>query len=367
MTDDLRDLLPAMSAPEEDILWGQIARAVSGQGTAVVDARRLREAERVWAAAAAARQWQGLQPQDSAAALGSAWRRIEKQEQIPLRVVRDGHPTPHSERAADRRQSGAARRLIGFGAVAAAASIAVAVLLPSSNTSTAPSQVAASPIAASTSAPREVWLADSTRVVLAANSALSALPGYGTAHRTVQLTGEAFVTVAHRKGAPFRLEVAGTVVEDIGTAFVASTEPNGDVRVSVTDGAIRVWRTASRDTVELKQRGSVRVDTSGTVRPLPEVDPTEAVAWSQDRFMVRNATLAHVVDAVRSRYGVTLQYDDPAMGARKLTADFGTDGAGAVAATIAATLGLDLERMGIEGYRLRDPSRPRNSRSAAGN
>jgi transmembrane sensor len=363
MTDDLRDLLPASAAPEDELLWGQLARAVAGEGTAVVEGRRLREAERVWAAAGAARSWGAVQP-DADAALVAVSRRIRKQELIPLRPDREERVTPVTVLSVERDQQAARRRgrMIGLGVAAAAASVAAAVLLPPSQQS-AP----AAPIAVAAGQPQTVWLADSTRVVLGANSRISAAPGYGTAHRTVALQGEAFVTVAHQAGAPFRLEVQGTVIEDIGTAFVARGESSGVVRVSVTDGAIRVWRSAARDTVVLKERGSVVVDTTGAVRSLPEVDPTEAVAWTQDRFVVRNATLAHVVDAVRSRYGVTLQYDDPAMGARKVTADFGTDGAGAVAATIAATLGLDLERMGIEGFRLRDPARPRPARSAAGN
>jgi transmembrane sensor len=373
MPDETRDLLPAVHAPEEDALWGRIARVVAGEAAGeplpVGESRAVREAERVWAAAGAARQWQGAVEPDAAAAFASVSRRIDRQEQIPLRVVREERVTPLTVAAVERTRADGLRRrrLAGLGVAAAAAAVAVAVGLPGSRKGDSPEPTVA--VGSAASMPQSIWLADSTRVVLAANSVLSTTPGYGVRHRDVTLVGEAFVTVAHRApgSAPFRLTVGGAVIEDIGTAFVVRGERDGTVRVSVTDGAIRLWGVSARDTVELRQRGAAQVDTTGSVRKLPEVDPLEAVAWTQDRFVVRNATLAHVVDAVRSRYGVTLQYDDPAMGARKVTADFGTDGAGTVVATIAATLGLDLERLGAEGYRLRDPARPRAARSAAGN
>lgn len=376
MPDETRDLLPAAHAPEEDILWGRIARAVAGEPGAeprmalAGEARTLREAERAWAAAGAARQWQGAASPDAASAYAAVWRRIQKQEQIPLRVVREERITPLSVVAVEREQAERARRqrLVMVGGLAAAAAVAIAVVRPRVTRTPEATVATTVPLGQTAGAPATIWLADSTRVVLAAHSTLTTASGYGTAHRTVSLTGEAHVVVAHRAtGAPFRLQVGDAVIEDVGTGFVARRTDDGAVQVAVTDGAVKVWSARSaRDTVELKVRGAVRVDTTGALRPLPDVEPTEAVAWTQERFMVRNATLVHVAEAVRSRYGVTLSYDDPALGARKVTADFGTDGAGAVAATIAATLGLDLERLG-DGYRLRDPSRPRPSRSAAGN
>ncbi|MCU0633742.1 MAG: FecR domain-containing protein [Gemmatimonadaceae bacterium] len=380
MPDDTRDLLPAAYAPEEDALWGQIARVVAGEGQGegrgpVAEPRAVREAERAWAAAGAARQWQGTPAPDSAQALSAVWRRVQKQEEIPLRVVRGDRVTPVSVVAVAAAAEGSARRrrLVGMGLAAAAAAIAVAVLLPRANpstpvaTATAPSLVE---LGSATTAPATVWLSDSTQVVLAARSRLSAAPGYGERHREVVLEGEAFVTVAHRDDvAPFRLRAGGAVIEDVGTAFVVRHAPGGGVSVAVTDGVVRVSRAQpGGDTLELGRKGAVLVDTlGGALARLPDIDPAEAVAWSQERFVVRNATLAHVADAVRSRYGVTLSYDDPSLGERKVTADFGRDGAATVAATIAATLGLDLERQGADGFRLRDPSRVRPGRTAAGN
>jgi ferric-dicitrate binding protein FerR (iron transport regulator) len=311
---------------------------------------------------------------DASAAYAAVWRRIEKQEQIPLRIVREEGVTPLSVRAVEREAQESARRkrLVGLGLAAAAAAVIVAVVLP--RTSSAPAVADATTpdvvaLGAASNAPQTIWLADSTRVVLAAKSRLTTTDGYGVRHRDVQLEGEAFVTVAHRADvAPFRLRAGDAVIEDIGTAFVVRGGSRGAVTVSVTDGAVRVASAgASRDTIELRRRGAAQVDSTGALTRLPDVDPTEAVAWSQETFVVRNASLAHVADAVRSRYGITLSYDDPSLGERKVTADFGNDGAGTVAATIAATLGLDLERQGVEGYRLRDPSRVRSGRAAAGN
>jgi len=90
-------------------------------------------------------------------------------------------------------------------------------------------------IEAPANASRQMILADGTRVMLHANGRLRldrADPRLAAVEK-----GEALFAVRHDPGAPFRVEAAGRVIEDVGTIFdVAARGP--ELRVAVAEGSV---------------------------------------------------------------------------------------------------------------------------------
>src|SRR5438046_7682597 len=65
-----------------------------------------------------------------------------------------------------------------------------------------------------------IRLQDGTQVTIAPKSRVRYTADYGTAHRDLYLDGEAYFQVAPDSQRPLRVHTAGSVTEDLGTAFV---------------------------------------------------------------------------------------------------------------------------------------------------
>ena len=85
-----------------------------------------------------------------------------------------------------------------------------------------------------------ITLDDGSQVVLAPQSELVLLEGFGGDRREVRLAGQAWFRVVHDDAKPFVVHTTAAVVRDIGTVFTVTekTGGNGLVRVAVHEGAV---------------------------------------------------------------------------------------------------------------------------------
>jgi hypothetical protein len=97
----------------------------------------------------------------------------------------------------------------------------------------------------STEAPSTLVLADGSRITATPRSHLSIEPSYGSM-RIVLVSGGADFDVRHDPSRKFVVVARGVTVVDTGTRFhVEYTERDGDVRVTVLEGSVRVERAES--------------------------------------------------------------------------------------------------------------------------
>jgi transmembrane sensor len=186
--------------------------------------------------------------------------------------------------------------------------------------------MAASPAASIASAARVVVtgaaqhdsanLADGTRVLVAPSSQLTIAAGY-SAHRSVQLRGDAHFSVKHDSANPFEVRTGGAVITDIGTEFDVHGDADG-VAVAVASGSVKL---------------------SG------ETDANGLVLHAGERAL-RGASVALAATALNRWYGLTISLADSALASHHITASFSAESPQQVLDVITLAIGARYEMRG---------------------
>src|SRR5262245_50852946 len=112
-----------------------------------------------------------------------------------------------------------------------------------------------------------VSLRDGTQLTLAPRSRVRYTADYGSAHRDVYLEGQAYFQVAKDERLLFRVHTAGSVTEDLGTAFVVKAYSDQvATEVVVSEGHVALRRadtTQGSRALVLGARDLGRLDASG--------------------------------------------------------------------------------------------------------
>jgi transmembrane sensor len=151
---------------------------------------------------------------------------------------------------------------------------------------------------------KSVSLPDGSQVTLAPHSTLRVGPGFGRPNRGLELTGRAWFVVRHDAAEPFRVTVAGAMIEDLGTEFeVNATDPA--IRVAVATGSVAVRRAGA--TAMTLGAGDV-----ATLAPQGESIISHATAidrmasWRQGKLFFDNRPLAEVAVELERWYDVSI-------------------------------------------------------------
>lgn len=139
---------------------------------------------------------------------------------------------------------------------------------------------------------REVTLAEGSRVVLDADSALDVR--LSPERRTLTLArGEAFFAVAKDPSRPFTVRAGNTLVRAVGTAFNVRVTDNR-VIVAVIEGKIEV--TSATEAGQILQAGqAVSYVANGHLATLPATDASIATTWLEGSRQYRNEPLRDVL------------------------------------------------------------------------
>jgi transmembrane sensor len=201
---------------------------------------------------------------------------------------------------------------------------------------------------------RSFTLDDGTRVFLGAASRLSAPRKFG-AERGVTLDGEAYFDVVHDAARPFRVRASGMVVEDIGTSFSVRAFPHSTVReIAVRTGKVAVSPAIAR------QPDSTRGPTlltpgmllrmSGGRLTVARADTSSYFGWTTGRLVFIDQPLGEVIEAVERWFKLTVVLDDPALAEGRVTATFGPQSQGKIAAMLGELVGARVEQRGDTAY-----------------
>jgi transmembrane sensor len=153
-------------------------------------------------------------------------------------------------------------------------------------------------VSTGTSESRVVALADGSRIVLGAETALNTDLSAGL--RSVSLlSGEAFFQVAHDGGRPFVVHGSGVTVTVTGTAFDVSVG-DGAVLITVAEGSVRVAHGGTEDLLTPGQ--GLSVDTTSGAAARRSVDPSDVASWRGGRLIVGDRPLAEVLETLRRHH-----------------------------------------------------------------
>jgi len=159
----------------------------------------------------------------------------------------------------------------------------------------------------------QVVLPDGTKVWLNASTTLKYPSQFTGSERVVELTGEAYFSVAQirdknsQRKVPFRVVSVDQTVEVLGTEFnIAAYPDDKETRTTLVNGSVQIVNMASKITDELKpgDQSITRKEQTDIV----QVDTTLAVAWKSGDIVLTNVPLQTIMRQISRWYDVDVKY-----------------------------------------------------------
>lgn len=160
-----------------------------------------------------------------------------------------------------------------------------------------------------------ITLPDGSEVVLNVASRLEVPADYATGHRTLHLDGEAFFTVAHRRGTPFTVVTGVSTTRVLGTRFVVRHyRTDSSATVAVYDGRVA--------------EQSVVINAQQSAEILPNAVPVIRAAepgqftFASGVLTIPNIPMSRAVVELERWYDVDIQFGDASLGERRIYGAF---------------------------------------------
>jgi transmembrane sensor len=196
----------------------------------------------------------------------------------------------------------------------------------------------------SAKAKTERSLPDGTQVVLNKNSIVEYEYSENSKQRKVKLKGEAFFEIAEKQEEKFLLEVAGLIIEDIGTKFNVKAYPGYQfVEVFVEEGEVSFY-SLDQEGLQIKAGETGIYDKlTKTFSMQKEVDEN-VLAYKTGVFVFRDATLRTVIETLNEAYDIKLKLENPEVENCRITVSFKNETIDVVAEVIAETMRLSIQK-----------------------
>jgi len=159
----------------------------------------------------------------------------------------------------------------------------------------------------------QVVLPDGSKVWLNASTTLKYPSRFTGSERVVELTGEAYFSVAQirekagQRKVPFRVVSAGQTVEVLGTEFNITAYPDDDeTRTTLVNGSVQIVNMASEIANELKPGDQSIMRNERT--DIVQVDPSLAIAWKSGDIVLTNVPLQTIMRQISRWYDVDVKY-----------------------------------------------------------
>lgn len=155
---------------------------------------------------------------------------------------------------------------------------------------------------------KEIWLPDSSLVVLNANSSIK-VKDYETATlREVWLEGEAFFEVTKNKERPFIVHTEDLQVRVTGTSFNVA-DRQWKTEVVLATGQVLLEADVLAEPLIMKPGDLVSYDKASRQIQQQEVSPDQYKAWRDRIYFFQEATLQEVAEVIETYYGQEVQLD----------------------------------------------------------
>lgn len=154
----------------------------------------------------------------------------------------------------------------------------------------------------------DLTLSDGTKVWLNAASSIKYPSAFTGNTRQVEVTGEAYFEVTHNAAKPFKVMVAGQVIEDLGTSFNINAYTDEPViAATLLEGSIKISNSTHSEVLKPGEQAVVRHNQSISLNP--DVDIEEAMAWHRGLFKFHDADIEEVMRQLSRWYDVDVSYE----------------------------------------------------------
>ncbi len=153
-----------------------------------------------------------------------------------------------------------------------------------------------------------ISLSDGTMVVLNSGSRLDFPVGFHGDKREVRLTGEAYFEVMKDPLKPFIVTSGAGSTEVLGTKFNVSSYPEDKfISTTLLEGKVR-FISARMDTAVVLKPGEQANLSSGQLS-VREVNAADFMGWKDNKFIFRDAALAHIMKQLSRWYNIEVDYN----------------------------------------------------------
>jgi len=156
----------------------------------------------------------------------------------------------------------------------------------------------------------DLTLSDGSRVWLNSESSIRFPLAFAGNERLVEISGEAYLEVAHQSKVPFRVAARGATIEVLGTSFVVAAYPDEAVtKASLLEGKILLKADDNRKIMTPGQQ--VLINAAGELRTNPDADVYAETLWKDGIFYFGDSDLQGVLRQLARWYDITVQFEGP--------------------------------------------------------
>lgn len=194
---------------------------------------------------------------------------------------------------------------------------------------------------------QEVWLPDSSHVLLNKHSNLVVEAGYLGENRKVSLKGEAFFKVRSNPQSPFSVRSYGVSTTVLGTEFNIKARTDSAITVSVVEGKVNV---AAKDQQQLLTTNMSAIY-NGQALQLAESPNPNYLAWKTGVIHFESETLLEALTFLSDHYGNAITLDSDVDPKTLITVELNNLSLSQSIEIITFTLDLQFVK-GSKGYRI---------------
>jgi transmembrane sensor len=155
-----------------------------------------------------------------------------------------------------------------------------------------------------------LMLADGSRVWLNTASSLRYPTAFAGKERKVEITGEAYLEIAHNPNMPFIVSKGSTNIKVLGTHFnVNAYDDESSLIVTLLEGSVSVMAAGSGQSKVIKPGDQALVNKNGNIELENSVDLDGVMAWKNGFFSFKGADIKSVMRQVSRWYDVQVVFE----------------------------------------------------------
>lgn len=188
---------------------------------------------------------------------------------------------------------------------------------------------------------KSLMLRDGSRIHLNSSSKLTLPNDFDAAERSIEVEGEAYLSVTHNSSKPFKVKCGNTVTIVRGTEFNIKNRGTS-VSVVVVKGIVETYDIASSKMIRLKKGEVGSYDKVTGLSAPKKADIRYALAWRNDKLSFSHASLKEVMDEVERYYNVKVVFAEESLKEKTITGYFNTDSMSNLLSIISITLDISI-------------------------
>jgi hypothetical protein len=158
----------------------------------------------------------------------------------------------------------------------------------------------------------QLTLQDGSKVWLNAASSIRFPNAFTGKDRRVEITGEAYLEVAHNVAIPFIVSVDNMQVEVLGTRFdINSYNDDGYTKTTLIQGKVRTVSNGKIAVLKPGQQAQISQSSGEPIKIVEDVDLEEVMAWRDGIFRFKNSNIQSIMKQVERWYDVNVEYKVP--------------------------------------------------------